>query len=224
MGSSPQPSGFALGLWWASQVVGDTTMTSILVSIPITPNQRCIIKWLGYQQAAIHYHKHICNIVANRSQVMSTSLPEASIFLMAKQSHPIWLSNYIPHGNTMNIEIPVSGTEGPLRWRHNDHASVSNHQPHGCLLNRLFRRKSKKTSKLRVTGLCAGNSPGTGEFPHKWPVTRKMFPFDDVIMLIESMNKMASCHSMHTALMDTIVIRNCFVRLMLFITISSIPF
>ena len=44
----------------------------------------------------------------------------------------------------------------PLRWRHNDHAGVSNHQPHGCLLNRLFRRKSKKTSKLRVTGLCAG--------------------------------------------------------------------
>ena len=54
---------------------------------------------------------------------------------------------------------------GPLRWRHNDHAGVSNHQPHGCLLNRLFRRKSKKTSKFRVTGLCAGNSPGTGEFP-----------------------------------------------------------
>ena len=53
----------------------------------------------------------------------------------------------------------------PLRWRHNDHAGVSNHQPHGCLLNRLFRRKSKKTSELRVTGLCAGNSPGTGEFP-----------------------------------------------------------
>ena len=52
-----------------------------------------------------------------------------------------------------------------LRWRHNDHAGVSNHQPHGCLLNRLFSRKSKKTSKLRVTGLCAGNSPGTGEFP-----------------------------------------------------------
>ena len=44
-----------------------------------------------------------------------------------------------------------------LRWRHNDHAGVSNHQPHCCLLNRLFRRKSKKTSKLRVTGLCAGN-------------------------------------------------------------------
>ena len=51
-----------------------------------------------------------------------------------------------------------------LWWRHNDHTGVSNHQPPGCLLNRLFRRKSKKTSKLRVTGLCAENSPGTGEF------------------------------------------------------------
>ena len=42
---------------------------------------------------------------------------------------------------------------------------VSNKLPHHCLFNRLFGCKSKKTSKLRVTGLCAGNSPGTGEFP-----------------------------------------------------------
>ena len=53
----------------------------------------------------------------------------------------------------------------PLQWRHNDHDSVSNHQPCDWLLNGLFKRRSKKTSKLRVTGLCAGNSPGTGEFP-----------------------------------------------------------
>ena len=52
-----------------------------------------------------------------------------------------------------------------LQWRHNGRDSVSNHQPHDCLLNRLFRRRSKKTPKLRVTGLCMGNSPGTGEFP-----------------------------------------------------------
>ena len=52
-----------------------------------------------------------------------------------------------------------------LWWRHNWHDSVSNHQPHDCLLNRLFRRRLKKTSKLRVTGLCAGNSPVPGEFP-----------------------------------------------------------
>ena len=42
--------------------------------------------------------------------------------------------------------------------------SVSNHHPHNCLLNRLFKRRSKKTSKRRVAGLCAGNLPVTGEF------------------------------------------------------------
>ena len=71
-----------------------------------------------------------------------------------------------------------------LRWRHNGPDSVSNHQPHHCLLNCLFRRRSKKTSKLRVTGLCVGNSPGPVNSPHKWPVTRIMFPFDDVIMVL----------------------------------------
>ena len=52
-----------------------------------------------------------------------------------------------------------------LRWRHNERDGVSSHQPYDCLLNRLFRHRSKKTSKLRVTGLCVGNSPETGEFP-----------------------------------------------------------
>ena len=56
-----------------------------------------------------------------------------------------------------------------LRWRHNGQDGVLNHQPHHCLLNRLFGCRSKKTSKLRVTGLCAGNSPGTGEFPTQMP-------------------------------------------------------
>ena len=37
--------------------------------------------------------------------------------------------------------------------------------PMVCLLKRLFRRRSKKTSKFRFTGLCGGNSPVTGEFP-----------------------------------------------------------
>ena len=73
--------------------------------------------------------------------------------------------------------IYVTCSKWSLQWRHNGQDSVSNHQPHECLLNRIFRRRSKKTSKLRVTGLCVGNSSVTGEFPHKWPVTRKMSPF-----------------------------------------------
>ena len=59
----------------------------------------------------------------------------------------------------------------------------SNHQPSHCLLNRLFRRTSKKTSTLRVTGLCVLRiHRWPVNSPHIWPVTQKMFPFDDVIM------------------------------------------
>ena len=47
-----------------------------------------------------------------------------------------------------------------LRWRHNGCDGVSYHQPHDCLSSRLFRRRSKKTSKLCVTGILRG----TGEF------------------------------------------------------------
>ena len=43
-----------------------------------------------------------------------------------------------------------------LQWRHNGRDGVSNHQHHDCSLKRLFRRRSKKTSKLRVTGVCEG--------------------------------------------------------------------
>ena len=73
-----------------------------------------------------------------------------------------WFIYRIPHAlaSTYTHRCTYS-----LRWRHNGRESVSNHQPHYCSLNHLFRRRSKKTSKLRVTGLCAGNSPGTGEFP-----------------------------------------------------------
>ena len=72
-----------------------------------------------------------------------------------------WNCNeYVKHfGHDVKLIILSS-----LQWRHNEHDGVSNHQPHNCLLNCLFRRGPNKTSKLRVTGLCAGNSPGTGEF------------------------------------------------------------
>ena len=50
-----------------------------------------------------------------------------------------------------------------LQWRHNEYVSVSNHQHLDCLFNRLFRLRSKKTSKLCVTGLSEGNSPVTGD-------------------------------------------------------------
>ena len=52
-----------------------------------------------------------------------------------------------------------------LQWCHYGRDGVKNHQPQNCLLNPLFWLKSKETSKLRVTGLCARISPVIGEFP-----------------------------------------------------------
>ena len=82
------------------------------------------------------------------------------LFFHKKKIREVYEYNYwdIPEIYPLRIECA-------LQWRHNRHDSVSTHQPHDCLLNRLFRRRSKKTSKHRVTGLCAGNSPVTGEFP-----------------------------------------------------------
>ena len=74
-----------------------------------------------------------------------------------------------------------------LQWRHNERDDVSNHWRLECVLNRLFRRRSKKTSKLRVTGFCEGNPLVAGGSPHKGPVTQEMFPFDNVIMVFTAL-------------------------------------
>ena len=71
-----------------------------------------------------------------------------------------------------------------LHWRHNERHGVSNHHPHDHLLNCLFRRRSKKTSKLSVTGRCSGNSPVTGEFPAQMASNAENVSIlDDVIMI-----------------------------------------
>ena len=43
--------------------------------------------------------------------------------------------------------------------------------------------EQKKASKLRVTGLCEGNSQVTGDFPAQRASNSEMFPSDDVIMI-----------------------------------------
>ena len=79
----------------------------------------------------------------------------------------VWVGN-LP----MTGEFPtqnVSNAENVfVWWRHHEK------------YRRLFRRRSKKTPKLRVTGFCEKKSQ------HKGSVTRKVFPFDDVIMGVTS--------------------------------------
>ena len=72
---------------------------------------------------------------------------------------------YIYHMNHLLLVLQHIFKAKTLLWRHNEHDGISNHQRLECLHNHVFRLRSKKTSKLHVTGLCAGNSPVTGEFP-----------------------------------------------------------
>ena len=78
--------------------------------------------------------------------------------LNCRQFQTPWRPCYVTEINSNHIstfKFPVIWLQQyiPLQWRHSDRDGVSNHQPHHCLLKRLFRRRWKKTSKLRVTGL-----------------------------------------------------------------------
>ena len=70
-----------------------------------------------------------------------------------------------------------------LQWRHRERDDVLNHWRPDCLLNDLFGCRSKKTSSSASLAFVRGIHRSPVNSPHKGPVTRKMFPFDDVIMI-----------------------------------------
>ena len=133
-----------------------------------------IFSMLDHKSPSSHYHP--------LSTTSSTYLHHHHIIIIVN----IIINQYHHHHHHHQLYLLS------LRWPHDGHNGVSNHQPHHCLLDRLFGCRSKKTSKLRVTGLCVGNSPVPGEFPTQRPVTQKMFPFDDVIMSSPSPRR--PCH------------------------------
>ena len=73
---------------------------------------------------------------------------------------------------------------GALQWRHNERDGISNHQPHDCLLRQPFfsgaDQRKHWSSALLAFVRRIHRSPVN--FPHKGSVTRKMLPFDDVIV------------------------------------------
>ena len=70
-----------------------------------------------------------------------------------------------------------------LRRCHNERDGVSNHQTHDCLLNLLFKAQIKEKHQSSASlAFVLGIHRWPVNSQHKWPVTRKRFPFDDVIM------------------------------------------
>ena len=94
----------------------------------------------------------------------------------------IWplTSDYLFQRESTAKRIPlvffITMTSWWARWRLKSPASQLFTQPF------ISRCRSKKTSKLRVTGLTEGNSPVSGEFPTQRANNAEMFPFDNVIM------------------------------------------
>ena len=96
------------------------------------------------------------------------------------------------HTTIQNFCRDRNGFHGqiPLQWRPNERDGVSNHRRLHCLFNCWFgadqRRKHQSSASLafvRWIHRWRVNSP------HKRPATRKMLPFDDVIIPLHKISK-----------------------------------
>ena len=72
--------------------------------------------------------------------------------------------------------------QNTLQWRHDELDSVSNHQPDDCLLNVYSDADQRKYQSSASLAFVRGIHRRPVNSPHKGPVTRKTFLFDDVIM------------------------------------------
>ena len=84
-----------------------------------------------------------------------------------------------------------------LQWGHNGCNGISNHQPHefySTVYSGVDQRKHQSSASLAFVW---GIHRWPVNSPHKWPVTREIFPFDDVIMMLPHAPEF--CHSFSKA-------------------------
>ena len=136
----------------------------------------CVTEFSSEQHAKLTWRKYKINIKACPWWKISNILPLDIISIQFS-----WILKYLISYSVTNYQrvwvwsmltLKTSGwllfqniIYSPLQWHHNELDVIWNHQHLDCLLNYLFRCRSKKISKLRVTGFCEGNSPVTSEFP-----------------------------------------------------------
>ena len=124
----------------------------------LTPNRQQTIVWTNYSIVYWHIYAslnideltYICDMIIHNLQGYCHWANHRLAPVPAKLSWRIW-----QNGSVNN----------PLQSCHNGHDGVSTHQPHDCLLNRLFGCRSKKTSKPRVTGHLWGEFTGDQWIP-----------------------------------------------------------
>ena len=104
-----------------------------------------------------------------------------------------------------------------LQWRHNGHDGVSNHLPYDCLLGRVLGADERKHQSSTSLAFVRGIHRSPGNFPYKGPVTQKMFPFDDVIMLMSG----ETCNKEYFMVFSVLFDRNIIDRLVEMLSITT---
>ena len=112
------------------------------------------------------------------------SSPVLLFFLTAKPGNktaaPSWPN---PHHTSKSVMRPRNSSASLLVNSHNERDGVSDHQRLDCLLNRLFMRRHQRKYQSSASLACVwGIHRWTVNSLHKRLVSRKMFPFDEVIM------------------------------------------
>ena len=93
---------------------------------------------------------------------------------------PKW--HHIKSINHFRTFDDVASIRYSLWWRHNERNSISNHQPvYATICSDADQRKHQSSTSL---AFLRGIHQGPNSL-HKWPVTWKMFPFDDVVMSVK---------------------------------------
>ena len=99
---------------------------------------------------------------------------------------PYRFMGYIYPESSLQMRCPsvvfITNAFFSLQWRYNGGNSVSNHQLHDCSLDPYSGADQRKHQTSASLAFARGIHRWPSNSPHKWPVTRKMFPFHDVIM------------------------------------------
>ena len=121
----------------------DSALTLFSVLLSTSWSNACGVAWWRHQMETF--------------SALLTVLPKR----LSKQSWGWWFETL-----SCSLWRQCNG-KGPrhCHYSQNERDGVPNHRRHDWLLNRLFRRRSKKTSKVRVIGLCEEKPPVTGGFP-----------------------------------------------------------
>ena len=133
--------------------------------------QNCLFtcKLFSKNMVACLYHKQrLLQAVSKQRCCLNTT---DSYFKLRTRSSALYMESYT-WKRSPYIEIRVWFVGWTLQWHHNEHYGISNHQPHDCLLNRLFKAHQRKDQSSASLVFVQGISWRPVNSPHKGPVTR----------------------------------------------------